>query len=159
MLSRSRCAGQTRHAPRRFQPVFRLVNDCPILSATRRQNLTCPLRSLLPGEGMRLFSFRETTSFTRRVLEYLGDESYARLQWYLLRRPEAGDLMPGSGGLRKVRWAAVGKGKRGGARVIYYWAAARDLLFMLDIYAKGEKEDLTPDELKELRRLVEEWLS
>jgi mRNA-degrading endonuclease RelE of RelBE toxin-antitoxin system len=108
---------------------------------------------------MRLSSFRETTSFTRRVVEYLGDEDYARLQWYLLRRPEAGDLIQGSGGLRKVRWAAVGKGKRGGARVIYYLASARGEFFMLDIYAKSEKKDLTPDELKELRKLVEEWLA
>jgi hypothetical protein len=109
--------------------------------------------------GMRLFSFRETASFTRRVVEYLGDESYAQLQWYLLNRPEAGDLIRASGGIRKVRWAAVGKGKRGGARVIYYLASARGEFFMLDLYAKSEKEDLTPDELKELRKLVEEWLS
>jgi hypothetical protein len=108
---------------------------------------------------MELFSFRETTSFTRRVLEYMDDESYAQLQWYLLRRPEVGDLIQGSGGIRKVRWAAAGKGKRGGVRVIYFWAAARGVFFMLDIYAKSEKEDLTPDELKVLRKLVKEWLS
>lgn len=108
---------------------------------------------------MRLFSFRETASFTRRVVEYLGDDSYAQLQWYLLRRPDAGDLIQAGGGIRKVRWAVAGKGKRGGARVIYYLASARGEFFMLDIYAKGEKEDLTPDELKELRTLIEEWLS
>jgi hypothetical protein len=108
---------------------------------------------------MRLFGFRETTRFTRHVVEYLGDESYSQLQWYLLRRPDAGDLIQGGGGIRKLRWAAAGKGKRGGARVIYYWASARGVFFMLDLYAKGEKEDLTPDELKELRKLVEEWLS
>lgn len=108
---------------------------------------------------MRLYSFRETTSFTRRVIECLGDDSYAQLQWYLLRRPDAGDLIQAGGGIRKVRWAVAGKGKRGGARVIYYWAAARGVFFMLDIYAKGEKEDLTPDELKELRKLAEEWLA
>jgi hypothetical protein len=108
---------------------------------------------------MRLSSFREATSFTRRVVEYLSDESYAQLQWYLIRYPEAGNLIQAGGGIRKMRWAAVGKGKRGGARVIYYWASARGLFFMLDLYAKSEKEDLTPDELKELRKLVEEWLS
>lgn len=108
---------------------------------------------------MRLFGFRETTRFTRRVVEYLGDESYAQLQWYLLRRPEAGDLIHAGGGLRKVRWASVGKGKRGGTRVIYYLASARGEFFMLDTYAKSEKEDLTPDELKELRELAGEWLS
>ena len=108
---------------------------------------------------MRLFSFRETTSFTQRVIEYLGDDSYAQLQWYLLRRPDAGDLIQAGGGIRKVRWAVAGKGKRGGARVIYYWASARGVFFMLDIYAKGEKEDLTPDELKELHKLAKEWLA
>lgn len=108
---------------------------------------------------MELFSFRETASFTQRVLEYLGDESYAHLQWYLLNRPEAGDLIQAGGGIRKLRWMVAGKGKRGGARVIYYCASARGVLFMLDIYAKSEKEDLTPDELKVLRRLVKEWLS
>jgi mRNA-degrading endonuclease RelE of RelBE toxin-antitoxin system len=109
--------------------------------------------------GMRLLGFRETTRFTRRVLEYLGDESYTQLQWYLLRRPEIGDLIQAGGGIRKVRWAAVGKGKRGGTRVIYYLASARGEFFMLDIYAKSEKKDLMPDELKELRKLVEEWLA
>ena len=108
---------------------------------------------------MRLFSFRETARFTHRMLEYLGDESYAQLQWYLLRNPEAGDLIQAGGGIRKVRWTVVGKGKRGGTRVIYYLALARGVFFMLDIYAKAGKQDLTPDELKELRKLVEEWLA
>ena len=108
---------------------------------------------------MRLLNFRETARFTRRMLEYLGDKEYAQLQWYLLRNPEAGDLIQAGGGIRKVRWTVAGKGKRGGTRVIYYLAAARGTFFMLDIYAKSEKEDLTPNELKELRRLVKEWLS
>ncbi|HYH86474.1 MAG TPA: type II toxin-antitoxin system RelE/ParE family toxin [Pyrinomonadaceae bacterium] len=108
---------------------------------------------------MTLYTFIETTRFTRRVVEYLSDEAYAQLQWYLIRRPDAGDVIQGSGGLRKLRWAAGGHGKRGGARVIYYWPSARDELFMLDVYAKNEQVDLTPDELKELRKLVEEWLA
>lgn len=108
---------------------------------------------------MILYTFRETTRFTRRVLEYLSDEAYEQLQWYLIRRPEAGDVIQGGGGLRKLRWAAGGRGKRGGARVIYYWATARDELFMLDIYAKNEQIDLTAEEVKELRKLVEEWLA
>ena len=108
---------------------------------------------------MELFGFRETTAFTERVVEYLSDESYAQLQWYLLNRPDAGDLIRASGGVRKLRWTVAGKGKRGGARVIYYCASARGVFFMLDIYAKSEKEDLTPGELKGLRKLVKEWLS
>jgi len=112
-----------------------------------------------PEVGMLLFSFRETASFTQRVVEYLGDESYAQLQWYLPNRPEAGDLIRASGGIRKLRWAVAGKGRRGGARVIYYCASTRGLLFMLDICAKSEKEDLNPDEWKASRKLVKEWLS
>jgi hypothetical protein len=108
---------------------------------------------------MELLDFRETASFTQRVVEYLGDESYAQLQWYLLNRPDAGDLIRASGGIRKLRWTVAGKGKRGGARVIYYCASARGLFYMLDLYAKSEKEDLTPGELKALRRLVKELLS
>src|ERR1041384_935834 len=107
---------------------------------------------------MRLYGFRETARFTRRMLECLGDEAYAQLQWYLLRNPEAGDLIQGGGGIRKVRWTATGKGKRGGTRVIYYCASARGLFYMLDIYAKSEKKDITPEELKEMRKLLEEWL-
>ncbi len=108
---------------------------------------------------MELLDFRETASFTQRVVEYLGDESYAQLQWYLLNRPDAGDLIRASRGIRKLRWTVAGKGKRGGARVIYYCAAARGLFYMLDIYAKSEKEDLTSGELRVLRKLVKEWLS
>lgn len=107
---------------------------------------------------MRLYSFRETARFTRHMLEYLGDAAYAQLQWYLLRNPEAGDLIQGGGGIRKVRWTAAGKGKRGGVRVIYYRASARGLFYMLDIYTKSDKKDITPDELKEVRKLLEEWL-
>ena len=92
------------------------------------------------------------------MLEYMGEESYAQLQWYLLRNPEAGVLIQGGGGIRKVRWTAVGKGKRGGARVIYYLASTRGRFFMLDVYAKSVKQDLTPDELQELLKLLEEWL-
>lgn len=108
---------------------------------------------------MRLYNFRETDWFTRHVLKYLSDESYAELQLYLIRNPEAGDLIQTGGGIRKMRWTATGKGKRGGTRVLYYLASARGVIFMLDIYSKSEKEDLTPDELRGLRKLVEEWLS
>lgn len=92
------------------------------------------------------------------MLEYLGEESYAQLQWYLLRNPDAGDLIQGSGGIRKVRWTTAGKGKRGGTRVIYYLASERGTFFMLDTYAKGDKKDLTPGELKDVRKLLKEWL-
>lgn len=73
-------------------------------------------------------------------------------------RPEAGDLVPGSGGLRKLRWRLMGKGKRGGLRLIYYWDVPDGTIFMLTIYRKSEKDDLTQQQLRILRGLVEEWL-
>ncbi len=98
----------------------------------------------------------ETSSFTRQVQDLLTDEDYRLLQVALVLRPDLGDIIEGSGGIRKVRWRTRGRGKRGGTRVIYYWAVARDQLLMLMIYSKSEKDDLTTDQLKLLRRIVEE---
>src|SRR5437016_651485 len=92
----------------------------------------------------------ETSIFTRRVQQLLTDEEYAELQKVLVQRPGLGDLIPGSGRLRKVRWAARGHGKRGGARVVYYWAVTLDRLLMLLIYAKNERDDLSPEQLRVL---------
>ena len=85
----------------------------------------------------------ETSVFTRRVTVLLSDDEYRELQATLVERPKAGPVIPGSGGIRKLRWSASGRGKRGGARVIYYWATEQDHLLMLFIYAKNESEDLT----------------
>ena len=68
--------------------------------------------------------------------------------------PASGDLIRGSGGIRKVRWAAHGKGKRGGLRVIYYWITRRNHLLLLTLYRKSEVSDLTPGDVKALRALV-----
>ena len=68
----------------------------------------------------------ETSVFTKQVQTLLTDEEYHQLQAELVRRPEAGAVIPRSGGLRKVRWSMPGRGKRGGARVIYYWAVKQD---------------------------------
>jgi mRNA-degrading endonuclease RelE of RelBE toxin-antitoxin system len=97
----------------------------------------------------------ETSAFTRRVLTILSDEDYRRLQLMLVNSPEAGDVIPGSGGLRKIRWGASGRGKRGGARVIYYYAIVKECILLLLIYTKNEKDDLTRDQLTALRKLVE----
>lgn len=99
---------------------------------------------------------KETTVFTRRVTRLLDDESYRLLQLRLATDPEAGVIIPGTGGLRKIRWPSADTGKRGGLRVIYYWAGARDTILMLMVFAKSERTDLTPDQKAVLRRTVEE---
>ena len=70
--------------------------------------------------------FIETSKFSELVREYLSDDEYAALQWMLLERPDAGIIVPGSGGMRKLRWGLRNKGKSGGIRVIYYWKAKDD---------------------------------
>ncbi len=98
----------------------------------------------------------ETSIFTRQVQALLSDEEYRRLQMALVHNPGLGSKIQGSGGLRKMRWAVAGRGKRGGVRVIYYWAVIHDRILMLYMFAKNEQDDLTPEQLKVLRRIVEE---
>ena len=100
--------------------------------------------------------FLETPVFTTAVTSLLSDEEYRQLQLALLIRPEQGALIRGSGGLRKVRWGAGGRGKRGGVRVIYYWHRGDQTLYMLLVYSKSAQDDLTPAQLRVLRRLVQE---
>jgi mRNA-degrading endonuclease RelE of RelBE toxin-antitoxin system len=99
--------------------------------------------------------FIETPIFTREVSTFLTDEEYRALQLALLFRPEQGVLIPGSGGLRKLRWGFHGKGKRGGCRVIYYWDK-QDTIYMLFVYPKSKQEDLTPAQIRVLGKLVRE---
>ena len=73
-------------------------------------------------------------------------------------RPEQGSVIPGTGGLRKVRWRVKGKGKRGGLRVIYYWTSEESTIYMLMLYERSEQADLTPAQTKVLKKLVEEEL-
>jgi mRNA-degrading endonuclease RelE of RelBE toxin-antitoxin system len=99
----------------------------------------------------------ESPVFTRQVQELLPDDQYRGLQWRLAMHPDAGALVQGTGGLRKVRWNSGQRGKRGGVRVIYYHAAATDQLRMLLIYRKGLKDDLTAIEKRVLRELNRGW--
>jgi hypothetical protein len=99
-------------------------------------------------------TFVELPGFSRRVLQLLDDASYAALQFSLVERPDAGALIKGAGGLRKVRWAAKGHGKSGGARIIYYWRTAEGQIIMADIYPKNEKENLTAADLAKLRKEI-----
>jgi len=101
-------------------------------------------------------NFVETRLFTRQITVLLNDADYAALQHALFQDPALGDIIPGSGGVRKLRWAAKGHGKSGGARVIYYWAVVAETILMLEAYPKNVKADLTRAEIKKLRRIVEE---
>lgn len=100
--------------------------------------------------------FVEASIFSKLRGHYLGDEDYRALQNHLIAQPAAGAVIRGSGGVRKVRWAAAGRGKSGGLRVIYYWLAADDQIIFLTLYGKGEKENLSVAELKQVVRLIEE---
>ena len=85
----------------------------------------------------------------------MEDEDYSALQTYLAKHPEGGKVIPSSGGMRKIRWAGSGRGKRGGTRVIYYWWVAKNRISMLYLYPKNEQDDLTADQLRLLRRALE----
>ena len=100
--------------------------------------------------------FLETPVFTRIATELWSDEEYHALQLALFLRPQLGPVIAGSGGLRKVRWRRRGVGKRGGVRVIYFWHESTETFYMLYAFTKGEQEDLTPEQLRVLRRLVRE---
>lgn len=100
--------------------------------------------------------FVETPIFTSQILGLVPDEQYRALQLALMLRPEQGPLMQGGGGLRKVRWQEPGKGKRGGLRIIYYWAEDEEAIYMLFAYRKARQANLTNEQVKVLRRIVEE---
>jgi hypothetical protein len=100
----------------------------------------------------------ETSVFTKQIRSLLKDDEYKALQEKQVISPLAGAIIRGSGGLRKVRWAVEGRGKSGGIRVIYYYVAPEDLIFMLAAYSKGAKGDLTDKEIAALRKLVKEEL-
>lgn len=100
----------------------------------------------------------ETSIFTNQIIRYLSDEEYLAFQIELVRRPDAGVIIPGSGGLRKIRWRYDGQGKRGGIRVIFYWFVNDHLILLLLAYPKNVQEDLTKDQLKILKKLMESEL-
>ncbi|MGD9524089.1 MAG: hypothetical protein AB7N73_15490 [Gemmatimonadales bacterium] len=97
-----------------------------------------------------------TPVFTRQATVLWPDADYAALQRFLVAHPEAGAVIPGSGGLRKVRWSQAGGGKRGGVRVIYRWFPARQRLYLLLAYRKREADTLTRAQLAILRRMIDD---
>ncbi len=103
--------------------------------------------------------FIETAVFTEDVSSLLTDDSYKAMQQALLFRPDAGALIPGGHGLRKLRWRTKSGGKRGGVRVIYYWIRDDDSIYLLTMYPKTRQDNLSPRQLKILSRIVQEELS
>lgn len=99
----------------------------------------------------------ETRIFTRLINELLDDDEYKELQEALVNRPDLGDLIKGSGGLRKVRWNLRGTGKSGGVRIIYYWVVDDHHIRMLYVYPKGKQDNLTKEQVAQLKAIVERW--
>src|SRR5579864_5766378 len=104
--------------------------------------------------------FVEAPAFTRNLSGYLSDDHYRDLQTMLATNPELGDLMPGTGGFRKMRWADArrGKGRRGGLRIIYFYFPSDHQIWMMTLYDKGEAADLTAKEKKGLKAAMDREL-
>jgi hypothetical protein len=100
-------------------------------------------------------TFVETRLFTKLVQEYLSDDEYGALQQSLIANPEAGDVIPGSGGVRKLRWGAPGRGKRGGLRLIYFLRLRHGQIWMLTLYAKNVADNIQPNVLKKIKEEVD----
>ncbi len=100
----------------------------------------------------------ETKIFSRQINQLLNFEDYRELQNHLVDNPGSGDIIKGSGGIRKVRWRKEKKGKRGGIRVIYYWIKSLEILLMLLAYSKNVADNLSTNELKILKQLVRKEL-
>jgi hypothetical protein len=103
-----------------------------------------------------MYSFIETRLFSRLVAGYLSDQEYSRLQDALVRDPEAGSVIPGSGGVRKLRWGRAGQGKRGGMRFIYYLKRRDGVIWMLTIYAKSEASDIPASILRRIKDEIDD---
>ena len=97
-----------------------------------------------------MFTFIESSNFERVLPAYLNDDEYSELQQYLIQTPEAGELVAGSGGVRKVRWARPGAGKRGGLRIVYFVRYRPNEFWMLTLYAKAKQENIPAHILKQL---------
>jgi len=102
-----------------------------------------------------MLMFVETPLFSRLVYDYINDVEYAALQGELAQRPDSGTVVPGSGGVRKIRWGVAGRGKSGGVRVIYFARTHLGKIWMLTIYAKNEMGNISPNALRKIRQELE----
>ena len=109
------------------------------------------LRMVMPMDIL----FIETSIFSKYLAENLTDDEYAALQTFLSNAPDAGAVIRGTGGLRKIRWLSKGKGKSGGIRAIYYWRTAANRIYFLTLYNKSVKDTLTASERAAWRKVVE----
>ena len=102
-----------------------------------------------------MLTFIETKLFTRLANEYLGEDGLLALQVYLLAQPEIGKLIAGSGGVRKLRWAMPGRGKRGSLRVIYFLRTKREEIWLLTLYAKNVSDNISPAILRKIKATID----
>jgi hypothetical protein len=96
----------------------------------------------------------ETSEFARRAKKLLSEEEKSKLIFFLAARPKTGAIMEGAGGIRKIRWAKEGKGKSGGVRIIYFFHNEEMPLYLLTLYGKNEKDNLSEGERKALAKLA-----
>jgi hypothetical protein len=102
-----------------------------------------------------VLTFVETKLFTRLADEYLGESGLLALQVHLLAQPEIGKVIPGSGGIRKLRWAMPGGGKRGGLRVIYFLRIKQEEVWLLTLYAKNVSDNISIAVLKKIKATID----
>ena len=102
-----------------------------------------------------MLTFIESSVFARYLPDYLSDEEYAALQWFLAAHPEAGRVIRGTGGVRKLRWSAGGRGKRAGVRVIYYAKQRIGEIWLLTIYGKNVRESIPRHILRKMKEAFE----
>jgi len=103
--------------------------------------------------------FKETSIFTKQINALISDDEYKELQNFLLKTPDAGVIIKGSGGIRKLRWKQSGQGKRGGFRLIYFWHVSEDVFLMLLAYPKNVQDNLSNEQLKILKQVVDKELN
>ena len=127
--------------------------------AHRRATRCAGRESRLPPSVIDVYwdvlTFVETKLFTKRLREYLADDEYRALQEALIANPQAGDIIRGSGGVRKLRWNVAGRGKRGGIRVIYYLRSKNGEIWMLTVYAKNVVDSISPFLLRKIREEID----